>query len=523
MIKCFHYLLVLFVASCGAFNPSYSSRKIIATEPKLPLITRHVAVGDQEHTTTAPTVTSVDNQHPAPEIRLEAYASSGIQSKSELPRVLEAVASVCEEYGVPLDISNIQSSELPSRPDSLPGVLGRVLLIRVHGVPPDFDVDENDLITELKIESSQRIDSVLYQEEGGSNQPVLLAFRPDGDVTALEDVIEREVSDYGLRDGFVDVNNEDGQKENDATFIPSLHLEIDGAMIESIDSPGQTHFDTSSIIVFDNILDDSLRQRLLNIVKGNPENYSSADEKWNDVENGPDPKRWIRGGLMDVVADETPKDDDNNDGGPCWGLTDEAIMDICFNDRLFASKRERATAEFESKLAQLFPDFIVTRLPEAVLGGCVSPLTANAPTHGDTFEYHIDADPLQVPPSPWADVFGRYPNRSISKPRFVSCLLYLNDEWDAESWGAPTQFLDPPTQQTYEVFPQPGRCVFMDQDISHTVVAPNAEAGKRPRYSLVWKLILHPKVAGQDMVDLSCGRKRLWPESVVIGSANANS
>lgn len=79
----------------------------------------------------------------------------------------------------------------------------------------------------------------------------------------------------------------------------------------------------------------------------------------------------------------------------------------------------------------------------------------------------------------------------------LSCLVYLNDEWDEKEWGAPTRFLDPPTKETIDVLPKPGRCLIMDQDISHTVVAPNVEAGKRARYSLVWKLVLHPTDEGQ--------------------------
>ena len=104
------------------------------------------------------------------------------------------------------------------------------------------------------------------------------------------------------------------------------------------------------------------------------------------------------------------------------------------------------------------------------------------------------------------------------KPRFVSCLVYLNDEWNGEEWGAPTRFLDPPTNESIDILPKPGRVVIMDQDISHTVVAPNVEAGKRPRYSLVWKLILHPREDGQDM-SLCCGRGSMWPEPIAIGSA----
>jgi len=70
---------------------------------------------------------------------------------------------------------------------------------------------------------------------------------------------------------------------------------------------------------------------------------------------------------------------------------------------------------------------------------------------------------------------------------------------DEEGYGAPTRFYDPPTGQSYDVYPRPGRVVLMDQDITHTVVAPNVSAGERPRYSLVWKLILHPSVENQNM------------------------
>lgn len=436
-----------------------------------------------------------------PRIRLEASSSFGIDPSNELPNLLEAISCVCDEYGVQFDhksISSIFPSAQPST--SIPGALGRVIMIDVHGAA-DINIDESEFIAELKVGMSQQIDDCLYSEQLA--QPVLLAFQSAAAKSAtLDGIVEKEVLEYGLRDG-VDRDTSQANRD-DISFIPSKHIKLDGAMIQTIESPGQFHFDTSSIVVLDNILDDSLRKRLLNVVNGYPEEDTSTDH----FTDGPNPNRWVRGGLVDVV-------DNNNNGeeddGPCLGLTDDAIMDICFHDH-------PAINEFEARLAQLFPDFIVTKLPEAVLGDCVSPITANAPCYGDNFDFHIDADPMQVPPSPWADVFGRYPNRSRGKPRFVSVLLYLNDEWKDE-WGAPTRFLDPPTEECYEVFPQPGRCVIMDQDIRHTVVAPKKEAGKRPRYSMVWKLILHPKKADQDMTDLSCGREKLWPEPELLGSA----
>ncbi|KAL7529832.1 hypothetical protein ACHAXR_007906 [Thalassiosira sp. AJA248-18] len=573
VFSCAPIIIISAASLCGAFSPSYHHSYRILTAAlhssnKHPLssLSRTLCAaaaveeeGASSQTIThpiKPTPTTTTTAIPPPsldKIRLEASASSGIECHSELPRILDVIASVCQDYGVLppllLDSKNMQCSESPFRSESIPGLLGRVLLLRVHGLPPTYvGDDDDDLLAQLKNESAERIDAILNGDDNTSNnQPILLAFHPvsseSNDHFTIEDVIEKEIMDYGLREEVND-NCQIDDQDNAACFVhpmqfeincyPSVNIEIDGAMIETIESHNhdddgerqlQQHFDTSSVLVFDKVLDKGLRKSLLNVVKGHPENDHDSDHKedqeWNDIENGPDPTRWVRGGLVDVVDDEekeegTSNDDDNGNktqGSSCWGLADEAILDICYNDH-------PAIAELESKLVQLFPDFIVTRLPEAVLGPCVSPLTANAPTHGDTFTYHIDADPLQVPPSPWADVFGRYPNRSRGMPRFVSCLLYLNDEWDEENWGAPTRFLDPPTQQTYDVFPKPGRCVIMDQDITHTVVAPKIEAGKqRPRYSLVLKLILHPKVEGQDM-ELSCGRKNLWPEPVVVGSAN---
>ena len=103
-------------------------------------------------------------------------------------------------------------------------------------------------------------------------------------------------------------------------------------------------------------------------------------------------------------------------------------------------------------LPSLLHQFDATRLPEAVFGACVSPLTGNAPCYGDSFHWHVDADPSQVPPSPWADTYGKYTNRSPGKPRFVSVLVYLNPHWP-HNFGAPTRFLDPPTGEVLEIYP----------------------------------------------------------------------
>jgi len=301
-------------------------------------------------------------------------------------------------------------------------------------------------------------------------------------------MIEEEVLQYDLRIPMVDsfdYLNRIGTN-NESQIKQTTIAEIDGAMIIDPNDPKTEIWDTSSVMVFDGLVDDTLREKLLDIVVGR---YSDKNT-WDDISYGPDPKRWMRGGLSDTFDDD---DADNEEQTSCWGLSEEAINELCFS-------QHPPIIEFEEKLQKMFPGYMISRLPEAFLGENVSPLTANAPTFGDTFSYHIDADPNLAPPSPWTDIFGRYYNRLNGRPRFVSCLLYLNESWDDE-FGAPTRFYDPPTGETFDIIPKPGRCIIMDQDITHTVVAPSQSAGARPRYSLVWKLVFHPRQRGQSMKD----------------------
>lgn len=80
------------------------------------------------------------------------------------------------------------------------------------------------------------------------------------------------------------------------------------------------------------------------------------------------------------------------------------------------------------------------------------------------------------------------------RPRFVSMLVYLNSAWPLDH-GAETLFLDGSSDSGLYVRPRPGRVVLMDQDIVHRVSAPSPLA-RRPRFSLVWKLLLSDSTTG---------------------------
>jgi hypothetical protein len=548
-------VLLALIASASSWLPTRTigsgceKRNIHSARPKISFSTLHYAPRSVN------VRRSVDHQH-APcaagrsdnndigellmdsDITIHGVASAGVSQEELSTAVTQALTVACEGQGVSFSLDHLQEVEVPALESStpptptVPGSTGRVLLFQTSSVMSEEGIEE------LTAAISWEIDEVLYSgEESALRQPILLSIQNKKELPPpantleinycwgdyLNTLIRAQVQEYEmdvpLARKAVPVDGDD-----DTMFTPSLQLEVDGAMVSDTTSSSSSSgdsgnddasfWDTSSVLVFDHLVDNDLRRRLLDVVLGKDEEEEkdgSGDDDWDDVTNGPDPRRWIRGGLLDTPKNSDNDDDDDTEGGPCWGLTEDAVEEICF-------EQHDAFTQFETILSELLSDYVITRLPEAVMGASISPLTANAPTAGDTFDYHVDGDPMQNPPSPWTDIYGRYPNRSPGKPRFMSCLIYLNDVWDVEEWGAPTRFMDVATEESYDVTPKPGRCVLMDQDIRHSVVAPMDAAGKRPRYSLVWKLILHPKYPSQDMKNIGGGR-RTWQEPILLGSA----
>lgn len=77
------------------------------------------------------------------------------------------------------------------------------------------------------------------------------------------------------------------------------------------------------------------------------------------------------------------------------------------------------------------------------------------------------------------------------------------------------------------VRPKPYRAVLMDQDVLHRLSQPSHHAGGRPRYSLVWKLVMLPQTGGAQgsgqqtdaQQQCSISRPELWGPSTAFGSA----
>ena len=288
---------------------------------------------------------------------------------------------------------------------------------------------------------------------------------------------------------------------------PHAHAELDGATLND------GRFDRSAVVAIDGLVDEKLRAQLLDLIGGTEHEALSS--------------HWSKGVFGDTMDDAVR--------GSGLGLKPEVLDTLCAEPP--DGEIPAPVKELQSRIARYLQDanggrsaaaadadasdaaVDVCRMPFAVFGESVTPLAANAPISTDgpeCYGWHIDADPLLLPPSPFTDIYGRYSNRQPGCPRFVTALIYLS-KVGVSRVGRTNALPRPSDREVLEIPPSPGRVVILDQDLSHAVTSPLATAGDRPRYSLALKLILHPNEAG--MTPSIAPEK--WGPPVRIGSANS--
>lgn len=210
---------------------------------------------------------------------------------------------------------------------------------------------------------------------------------------------------------------------------------------------------------------------------------------------------WLTGGVEDAGRPLPSRwalaCSDYKGGAETWGLTEEAVTELL-------ESPPEAVIRIQSRISALYPEYTICLMPMRALAdpedidegaAVLSPFVANAVSHGEHYDWHLDMDPQQLPPaSPWATYHGLYPNREPDRPLFVSMLIYPQGSWP-QDFDAETLFLDPETGTGVFSRPAPYRVVLMDQDVPHRISGPSKLAGC-PRYSLVWKLVFCPKVRG---------------------------
>uniref|UniRef100_A0A6S9YIC5 Uncharacterized protein n=1 Tax=Chrysotila carterae TaxID=13221 RepID=A0A6S9YIC5_CHRCT len=283
----------------------------------------------------------------------------------------------------------------------------------------------------------QLIDEVAALLDAASVQsPLLLSLAPaalDGEdpasvAAAVEEAYLLHVAEYGLCDPV---------ETHHISWTAECAAPVSNVLLDAAHDGASGRWDVSRVVALDGVVDEALRRRLLSLL-GDGDDWEPA--------RGPDRRVWHDRAFSDTTQHGA------SHSGASWGLSGERIRALCQTANEGGAPPE-AIVELQSRLCELLRHFnavnvTVCRMPNAVFGEEVPPIAANAPVFadGDCYGWHIDADPLLVPPSPWTDAFGRYPNRSPAKPRFVSALVYLSPEWRPE-WGAPTRFLDLPTSK----------------------------------------------------------------------------
>ena len=259
----------------------------------------------------------------------------------------------------------------------------------------------------------------------------------------------------------------------------TMNVTLDACLVPSAAEAG-LRADAAHLVVLDELLEAELCRSIRDFFTGD----SSAAV--------PPADRWERATSDGPAQART------------FGLRDAHLQ-------LLQAKPPAGVVELSSRLAKLYPECSVQHQFVAQQEGAAfvcERFVANAAVAGDAFNWHIDADPSALPPP-----HGGYVNRERGRPLFVSAILYLDEVWPEDA-DAETLFLDPPTGTGLFVRPRQGRVVLMDQDITHRLSAPSASAG-RPRYSLVWKLLFHPRSEGQRC---SIARPE-WGRPTAFGSA----
>jgi len=267
---------------------------------------------------------------------------------------------------------------------------------------------------------------------------------------------------------------------------------------------------SDGVVVLDGLVSEDLRAELLDLLIGDSRMNGDADGSGR-VAGAPPSGTWERTTLDGAGLPVT------------WGLKPRLL-------RRLATHPPACVVEVQSRLARLYPEYHIGRIsPSAVahlgrgLGAAgdagdagrkcsgegsgefsggggeqdtsdeysATPFVANAAVYGNAFQWHVDADPSSLPPSRWLSAHGDYANGQAGKPLLVSLLVYLDPHWQRD-WDAETLFLDDERGVGLLVQPRPARAVLMHADVLHRVSTPSLTA-RRPRYSLVWKLVFVPK------------------------------
>ncbi|GIL79132.1 hypothetical protein Vretifemale_8519 [Volvox reticuliferus] len=192
----------------------------------------------------------------------------------------------------------------------------------------------------------------------------------------------------------------------------ALNVTLDACIVP--DATGAARVDKAHLVVIDDFISEGDRIGLLDFI---------THPGW-DVLMPPPGDKWDRATRDSATA------------SPTWGLRDEWL-------RKLATTNLPARLEVQSRLQLLYPNYLIAHMPsdkiqiqtrasqdtvarqdpdwiqipvddaneDAAPAGSIvdcNQFVANAAMCGDTFSWHVDADPSTLPyPSPWTQAYGQ--------------------------------------------------------------------------------------------------------------------
>jgi hypothetical protein len=247
-----------------------------------------------------------------------------------------------------------------------------------------------------------------------------------------------------------------------------LNARVSGAFVE--DERGAMRVDYACVCAVDNLVSASTREALFARVGG--DETTPSERAWTENFKDHDGETSRTHGLVDDVLDELANEAYAGVG---------AIGDVMRRVRETFKEYDVSVARTDMFSKRGYDDKdAATR--DAQAPARRAHVCANAVRHTDRFSYHRDVDVRGVEFSGELADVGRFAgrNRDPNKPRFVTIIVYLNPQWTVDDEGE-TLFVDEDTGVGVVIVPKPGRVVFMDADVFHSL----KQTRRKVRYSLV--------------------------------------
>ena len=247
-----------------------------------------------------------------------------------------------------------------------------------------------------------------------------------------------------------------------------LNARVSGAFVE--DARGALRVDFACVCAVDGLVPPATREALFQRVGG--DETAPSERVWTENFKDHDGEYASRThGLRDFMLDELATE--AYEGVGAMGDVMRRVRDTFPEYDVVVAR----TDLFQSEEHRREDDNMDNVPPQARRAH----VCANAARHTDRFSYHRDVDVRGVDfGGGELAKFGRFcANRDANKPRFVTIIVYLNPKWDIDDEGE-TLFVDE-TGVGVVVIPKPGRVVFMDADVFHSL----KPTRRKVRYSLV--------------------------------------